>query len=224
MAWLGEKLGIRNPEDWYKTTGKEFASNGGGGLLTEYYQGSPSAAVMEYLPDYNWHREKFSFRKKRQKQLYRIIKRIFIGYEVKWDFKHPQLRFVETQRNMELDIFITELGLAIEYQGEQHAFPVSTWGGISALKSLQKRDEEKREACRRHGIILVEIPHIWNGQEGTAIEMLIEQFVKKANEKIKGVEQIKATLKVIKSYHQKINRKRQGKSTVNKQIDFNFHN
>lgn len=46
---------------------------------------------------------------------------------------------------MELDIFIPELSLAIEYQGQQHYMDV---GVFTPHSKREKMDKEKREACR----------------------------------------------------------------------------
>lgn len=50
------------------------------------------------------------------------------------------------------DIYIEELKLVIEYQGEQHFIPISHWGGEDGLKKTQERDKEKAELCRKHKI------------------------------------------------------------------------
>lgn len=54
-----------------------------------------------------------------------------------------------------LDIFIPELELAIEYQGEQHNRPIDFFGGKQAFKETQKRDRRKRDLCTQNGIELV---------------------------------------------------------------------
>ena len=60
---------------------------------------------------------------------------------------------------MELDIFAPQLSLAIEYQGEQHYKNLYPFG---ELTQISLRDEEKRRACVRAGITLIEIPYWWN--------------------------------------------------------------
>jgi hypothetical protein len=203
MKWLEDKLEIEKPEDWYTVTKKDFDSNKGSGFLQLHYRSSPSVAIMAYNPDYDWQPEKFSFRMKQQKRLYRIIKRIFNNHEIQWNFKHSEIRFSQTQRSMELDIFISSLRLAIEYQGEQHFFPVSSWGGIPALNRLRQRDEEKRKACKTHEINLVEVSYDWDGSEGSVIEILSKQFVKQIHKGGEGIEQLRTALKVISTYNKK---------------------
>ena len=60
---------------------------------------------------------------------------------------------------LELDIFIPELDLGIEYQGVQHFKPVEHWGGMEALKELQVRDKKKRQLCQSLGIGLIYFKH-----------------------------------------------------------------
>lgn len=58
-----------------------------------------------------------------------------------------------------VDIFVPEIGLAIEYQGQQHYFPVALFGGEEGLKLTKARDERKRARLARHGVPLLEWPY-----------------------------------------------------------------
>ncbi len=58
---------------------------------------------------------------------------------------------------LELDIVVEDLGLAIEFQGVQHAAPMKHLGGEAAFKALRRRDKRKAGLCREHGLTLVEI-------------------------------------------------------------------
>jgi hypothetical protein len=53
MKWLGQKLGIRRPSDWYGVTNDDFRNNKGGAFLI-HYDSTVSAAIMSYLPNYDW--------------------------------------------------------------------------------------------------------------------------------------------------------------------------
>jgi hypothetical protein len=67
---------------------------------------------------------------------------------------------------MELDIFVESLSLAIEYQGEYHY--EGFWGGrgitnnSQEIESIQLRDRQKKDACEKLGITLIEIPFTWD--------------------------------------------------------------
>jgi len=56
---------------------------------------------------------------------------------------------------LELDIFIQEPRIGIEYQGIQHYEPVKHWGGEEALKKNKERDRRKRQICQHVGIKLI---------------------------------------------------------------------
>ena len=57
-----------------------------------------------------------------------------------------------------------ELEFLIEYQGVQHYEPKSKFGGYSGLRKQQYNDMQKKEYCRKHGIILIEIPYTVEGR------------------------------------------------------------
>lgn len=55
-----------------------------------------------------------------------------------------------------VDIHVPELGLAIEYQGQQHYDPIELFGGQEGLELTRARDEAKRMLLARHGMRLLE--------------------------------------------------------------------
>ncbi|MGA0164699.1 MAG: hypothetical protein ACO3LE_10730, partial [Bdellovibrionota bacterium] len=61
MTWLGKKLGLSKPEDWYKLTGELIEENEGGGLLQKF-NGSPAdmvRALVDEAPEDGWKPWKF---------------------------------------------------------------------------------------------------------------------------------------------------------------------
>ena len=106
--------------------------------------------------------------KKTQTKLFEFIQRILPGHKVRYDFKHHEMRFSKSNHPMEIDIWIPELQLGIEYQGELHFF--EHWSHRNAsdtrhhdtLSAVQERDEEKRVACKQQGITLLEIDFTWD--------------------------------------------------------------
>jgi hypothetical protein len=60
---------------------------------------------------------------------------------------------------LELDVYLPELKLGIEYQGQQHFHAIDAWGGEEALEKLQERDLIKKELCLIHGVKLIEIDY-----------------------------------------------------------------
>lgn len=58
---------------------------------------------------------------------------------------------------LEIDIYIENLKIGFEYQGQQHYIPVKHWGGKKKLSVQQEHDKRKKEICNNLGIILYEI-------------------------------------------------------------------
>ncbi|MCP1674536.1 hypothetical protein J2T57_001638 [Natronocella acetinitrilica] len=58
-----------------------------------------------------------------------------------------------------LDIYFPELGVAVEYQGEQHTRAVERFGGEAGFARTRERDREKRRKARAAGVVLVEFRH-----------------------------------------------------------------
>ncbi len=162
MKWLGVQYGFTKKDDWYGITLRMIQDTHGAGMLN-YYKGSPAAAVIDCFPDYAWQPEKFGMRLKAQKRMYEVVKELFQNETVKWNYWHRGIRYRKTNRPMQIDVYIPALKLALEYQGEQHFIPMAHWGGKTALKELRQRDREKRRACKKAGITLVEIDYGWNG-------------------------------------------------------------
>lgn len=51
------------------------------------------------------------------------------------------------------------LEFLIEFQGVQHYEPRSYFGGMSGLRQQQYNDTKKRNYCRAHDYVLLEIPY-----------------------------------------------------------------
>jgi hypothetical protein len=162
LNWLRGILGYKTNDDWYKLTCDDLINNYGSALVQKY--GSPAVILIKYI-DYDWDILKFESRLKNQKTLYDIVKKIYPDEKVEWNYNHKQLRFKESNLPMQLDVFVPNLNLAFEYQGEQHFFPIEHWGGERAFVFGLKRDDEKRVACQENGIKLVEIDYNWDRTE-----------------------------------------------------------
>ena len=88
----------------------------------------------------------------------------FIKYRPNW------LRTVNGHQ-MELDGYAESISIAFEHQGRQHYEYNSYFHGTEErFESYKERDEQKRDLCKEHGIILIEIPSI--------LELIGVNFVK----------------------------------------------
>lgn len=174
MDWLAGELGIKELDGWYIYDRDVLNRRKGGGLL-RLYSTSLARILVTLYPDYDWDIPRLLKVGKTQKQIHKIIEGIFPGEDVISNFKHPDLRFSESNYRMELDIWVPSMMLAIEYQGEQHY--KEFWrgnfeGAESDLEKLQNRDREKREACADAGIRLIEVDGSWD-RKRKSIEKLI---------------------------------------------------
>ena len=71
---------------------------------------------------------------------------------------------------LEIDIWIPNLKIGIEYQGVQHYVPFEAWGGEAGLLDLQARDMAKRKYCLAEEIQLIELRY----DEEVSVERLRE--------------------------------------------------
>lgn len=84
-----------------------------------------------------------------EKHLFDIIRSLFPDCTVLFHFRAKWLE------NLELDIFIKELSVGIEYQGIQHYSVIEHWGGKAGLKQRQYNDERKKILCKANNIKLI---------------------------------------------------------------------
>ena len=85
--------------------------------------------------------------------LLKIVKKLLEGKEVIFHYRPKWLQ------GMELDIYIPNLNIGLEYQGQQHFHPIKAWGGKRALEKVQERDSKKRHLCQENGVKLIEIDY-----------------------------------------------------------------
>ena len=60
------------------------------------------------------------------------------------------------------DFYLPKENICIEYQGEQHYFPVNIYGGDEGFKERQRNDKIKRDFCDKNNIKLIEIKYTEN--------------------------------------------------------------
>ncbi|MEP1441851.1 MAG: hypothetical protein ABJK39_02450 [Hyphomicrobiales bacterium] len=94
-------------------------------------------------------------------------------YQLKDEFKSIQV--IQHARpswlgRQHLDVYLPELSVAVEFQGEQHDRPIEFFGGQKAFEENQKRDKRKRAACKRNNIKLFEV------REGYDLNQLLEEI------------------------------------------------
>ena len=91
--------------------------------------------------------------------LYNIVKRLYPELDIKRHYRPKFLNYLE------LDVYIDDLKIGIEYQGLQHFIPVKHWGGKEGLIKTKERDKRKADLCKANGIHLIYFYHNENLSE-----------------------------------------------------------
>ncbi|MES1997943.1 MAG: hypothetical protein V4446_01385 [Pseudomonadota bacterium] len=87
----------------------------------------------------------------REAALYGVIRDIFPDQRVLREASPEWLG------RMRIDIYLPELNLAIEHQGEQHYRPIAVFGGEEAHARVLERDVLKRRLCLQHGVTVIDV-------------------------------------------------------------------
>ena len=151
-----KELGIKVMEDWYSISAQHLIKLGGTTILSNH--GGFFPLLTRFYPNHNWNMIKHTVNKT-QGFLFNVVKSFFPNMEVRANYKHPNLLFTKTSQEMELDVYIDDLGLAFEYQGEQHYSSHYIYGSPLLV---QRRDKEKIEACNNNQITLIVVPFWWD--------------------------------------------------------------
>lgn len=81
--------------------------------------------------------------------VYYMLKNLFPNYQIIHHYRPAELE------GLEIDVYIPELKVGIEYQGIQHYKPLKIFGGVESFKKLIKRDARKKVLCEKNGIKLL---------------------------------------------------------------------
>lgn len=122
-------------------------------------------------PDYSWDEKLLSRRNKKACQfiLKRKVESLFPGFHVKEDYRHPDIRYESTSKIGELDLFLPDINLAFEYNGEQH---YHDYPAFAPVELYVQRDAEKLKLCKLNGIDLVVVPYWWDETEASLINFI----------------------------------------------------
>jgi len=67
-------------------------------------------------------------------------------------FQHARPEWLEKQH---LDIYLPKYNIGIEFQGDQHFYPVEYFGGEASFIKNQERDKKKRMLCEENSCVLM---------------------------------------------------------------------
>lgn len=88
--------------------------------------------------------------------VYRITKKLFSDYKVIYQHR-PFFLKSDVGGQMSYDVYISDLKIAIEYQGKQHFEPIEFFGGQDAFKRNKERDRQKKMLSDENGVKLIYI-------------------------------------------------------------------
>jgi len=166
---------------------QEIAKSHGGKCLSDTIESHKSKLLWECSCGFQW---KASFNSvhnykswcpkckkyKSQNKLFSIINNLFDGFTVHYNFLG--FDWLKNKRNMEIDIFVEEIGLAIEYDGIQHFKPVEFFGGQEKFKYQQKMDKLKNNIISSHS---KDIPYFirFNYKDKLTPELVLAKLISK---------------------------------------------
>jgi len=185
LEYAAKKLGLKKLEDWYAVPLKAASALGLRTLIEQ--NGGLMQTLTKYYPDFPWDREKPQRpqnSRKVQQILYRYVEELFPKRELFSDYIHPHLRYTDSDKHIEFDVFVPSLMLAFEYQGEQHYHFHYLYGSPMMQK---ERDEDKRSICTKNGITLIEIPYWWDQTKNSLLATIFEARPDLSKDKPDGI-------------------------------------
>lgn len=103
---------------------------------------------------------------KSETEIYAYIKEILVNYDVSRHYSPSWLS------PMHLDVYVPELSLAVEYQGQQHYMPVDIFGGQEGFEKTKVRDAIKKKLCQQNEVYLLYIRYDDEEPEKTIIDFV----------------------------------------------------
>jgi hypothetical protein len=76
---------------------------------------------------------------------------------------------------LKFDFFLPKYNTVVEYQGEQHYIVIDCWGGKEGLKDRQRKDQIKRDFCKKNNIREIEIPY-WEINNLKELILKVDKF------------------------------------------------
>jgi hypothetical protein len=181
-VWRAAFINIKTQGQWCPKCGKESASkkqklNGidvvsriaeknGGRCLSKKYKNNKQKLSLECKNGHRWTASLNNLVSKKswcpecvifktQKMLTEVVKKIFPNKKIFGNYKNFNWLKTRSGKRQELDIYVPEIKLAIEYDGEQHFNPVR-FGGISEkqakenLKNVRRLDALKDKKIKQN--------------------------------------------------------------------------
>ena len=180
IQYLGQELGIKKCNDWYTVQYEDFEKIGIGRMPSlKEYKGSFAKCIIKNLPNCKLVESKFD---RSSKYEYRARRFAICLYGEKNVRHNCYPKFLN---GLELDIFIPNNKLAIEYNGSQHYFFKKHYHkNKKGFLDSQFRDKKKSILCRKNEINLIVIKYnAWDGFPKSFLEIIEKHHRLKTFEK-----------------------------------------
>eukprot|EP01126_Amoeba_proteus_P037685 TRINITY_DN389_c0_g1_i1.p2 TRINITY_DN389_c0_g1~~TRINITY_DN389_c0_g1_i1.p2 ORF type:complete len:165 (+),score=28.73 TRINITY_DN389_c0_g1_i1:634-1128(+) len=161
-------------EDWYNISRAQIEKYEDGKKMISKFK-RLCFALQFAFPDYPWNVQKFSkkLKKSSQRWLLLTLKNIYTHGDC---FLEDHVLYYDLIP-VELDIYLPNLQLAFEYQGEQHYHDLERiFGKTYSLGRLLFRDHKKKECSNKFGINLITVPYWWDHEELSLREIITLQM------------------------------------------------
>ena len=169
-------MNIQSNNDWYRVSVKQIQNEGGSGLL-KLYDNNLKLFLNNIYPNVNWNSKKLKSTDKRSRQRWMFIclQRLFKDKQIIEEFLLSNDNYLKRQSGMsvEIDVFIPELLVGFEFQGNHHYYDIPKFG---QLELYQSRDEEKQKIALESNILIVNVPYWWNDSEDGLKEYIEESI------------------------------------------------
>ena len=145
---------------------QERAKAKGGKCLSEKYLGDKIKLVWQCEEGHVWETVPYNIRSGKwcpqcsDGVSERICRRYFEEiFNKKFPKTRPKWLKNKTGKLLELDGYCSELGIAFEYQGQQHYLPTTFFTKGRRFENQQEADKLKKDLCNKSHIILIEVPY-----------------------------------------------------------------
>eukprot|EP01127_Copromyxa_protea_P019978 TRINITY_DN6596_c0_g1_i1.p1 TRINITY_DN6596_c0_g1~~TRINITY_DN6596_c0_g1_i1.p1 ORF type:complete len:469 (+),score=66.18 TRINITY_DN6596_c0_g1_i1:181-1407(+) len=174
IEYLQKELEISSG-DWKRISRDQVDRLGGAQMLRVF--GNLEKALKFAFPDEETGITRTHKKKKSEQRWLQItLQKIFPGKDILEDYQHPSLQW-EHKKSMEIDLWIPDHNLAIEYQGEHHYHEnlgVEAFGLENNENCTYSfRDSQKEASCKAAGINLVLVPYWWDGKQESLENILL---------------------------------------------------
>jgi len=170
ISKISEVFDLQCVGDWYRVSIEKVKETFGYSFLSLSHLVS---LFRRQFPEHSWKSNRFFQKKKKctQRDIFLMTNKIFPGIEVKEDFYHPHVLHSDTTNPVELDVYVPELGIALEFQGEQHYINIEPFGMKSG--AIRAKDVAKYNKCKNVGISLISVPYFWDGSLPSLIRIIL---------------------------------------------------